>query len=277
MRLIEDGVLDAELAALVWLLLEARLPLVVAGPERALGRRSLAAALLDFLPPDARTIELAGAVENFEWLPEAPELGWRHSRPRPITHVEPPADPRVAVLLATDLAGEGPRAVGSDEARIALRAVSIGYGMAATITADGLEGVFERLSTPPVRLGHDELSRLGVVLVLRRVTRDGGRTPAPRIVAAHYVRPVTRDAQGHVQRMPPAVLAAYEPRRDELEHFAWGVMAELAARIGRRRADLEREHDARRAYLAGLADAAIDGIEEVRSAIRGYRAVGEAV
>ena len=92
-----------------------------------------------------------------------------------------------------------------------------------------------------------------------------------RVVAAHYVRPVVRDAHGHVQRLPPAVLAAWEPRTDRLEHFAWGIVGELAGRTGLRAVEFEREQARRASYLAGLAAAGLIDPDDVRTAIAGYR------
>ena len=153
------------------------------------------------------------------------------------------------------------------EARIAIRAVAIGYGMAATIHADALDEVFDQLSRPPVNLGEDELSRLGVVLILRAVG-DGLR----RVAAAHYIRPVSRDEHGHVQRLGPAVLATWDPNHDRFEHFGWGITPELALRVDRRPGDFEVEVDRRRDYLAGLAEAGLVEVDAVRAAIDGFRA-----
>ena len=75
-ELIGSGVLDAELAATVWLLLEARVPIVVAAEAQHVGKTTLLTALLDFLPPASRVVELAGEDETFDWLPQASELGW---------------------------------------------------------------------------------------------------------------------------------------------------------------------------------------------------------
>jgi hypothetical protein len=91
------------------------------------------------------------------------------------------------------------------------------------------------------------------------------------VVAAHYARPVLRDEHGHIQRMPPAVLASRSAPEAELDHFEWGVMPELAIRLGRKAGDLEREQAERAAILAGLADAGATGVEEVRAAIRDTR------
>ena len=295
--LLRERMLDADLAALLWLLVEARTPIVVAGEGRSVGKSTLLRALLDFLPHGVRTEPLAGAMEDFGWLPEAPELGWRTDL-RPIAagdapvaalrqHERHPADPRSTVLLVHELSPELPGYTWGPHARIAIRALSLGYGLAGTIPGSSLEDVFAHLQQPPVRLSDDELSRLGVVLVVRFApygpghahdvrpqTADGG-TPQPqrRVTAAHYVRPVFRDQHGHAQRLPPAVLAVHEPRTDELEHFAWGVTTELASRVGMKSGDFEQELARRADYLRGLHQAGIDEVADVRRAIAGYREV----
>jgi len=297
--LLRERMLDADLAALLWLLVEARTPIVVAGEGRSVGKSTLLRALLDFLPHGVRTEPLAGAMEDFTWLPEAPELGWRSPPPAaPMAiretailererHERHPADPRSTVLLVHELSPELPGHTWGPHARIAIRALSLGYGLAGTIPGSSLEDVFSHLQQPPVRLSDDELSRLGVVLVVRFVpyrsspghdvrphTADGGAPrPQRRVTAAHYVRPVFRDQHGHAQRLPPAVLAVHEPRSDELEHFAWGVTTELASRVGMKGGDFEQEQARRADYLRGLDQAGIDEVADVRRAIAGYREV----
>jgi hypothetical protein len=235
--LVADGVLDGELAALVVLLLGARVPVVVAGhPDEA--RDALAAALVGTLPGELAPIELAGGAEEFEWLPEAVELGWRRERnvvPATGRDAVARASAASTVIVARDLAGSGPRATGGERARLAIRALAVGYGLVATIDAPDLAGVLERLGRPPVNTDEDERSRLGVVLAMSEVGRGA------RVLAAHYVRPVARDQHGHVQRLPPAVLATWNMTTDAFDHFAWGVLPELADRVGRRPVELERE------------------------------------
>ena len=277
-ELLADSVLDTELAALLWLLVEARLPVVVAGPFGA-GRTTLLTALLDFLPADARPVPLAGAEEDFDWLPEAPELGWRRERtgaPRertgPARGRGAAASPGNTVLMVRELGGRPPAGTWGPRARIVIRALAVGYGMAATMIGGGLEDVFAALHAAPVGADDDELARLGLVLVVNAFPAEtAGREPRRRVVAVHYVRPVVRDAHGHVQRLPPAVLAAHEPRTDRLEHFAWGIVGELAGRTGRPAIDFEREQAQRAGYLAGLVAGGISEPDAVRAAIAGYR------
>ena len=266
-ELIRAGVLDADLAATLWVLIEGRVPIIVAATERGAGTFALLTALLAFLLRDVRIVELEGATESFDWLPEAAELGWSRNRdsvPTPLG--QPPVRPETTVLLIPELSANPPSSTWGAEARIAIRAASIGYGLAATIHADALDEVFATLSAPPLDVTDDELSRLGIVLIQRRL--DDGRR---RVVAAHYVRPTARDDHGHVQRLGPAVLSTWDALHDRFEHFGWGITPELALRVERRPGDFEFEVDRRRNYLAGLVQSGIVEVGAVRAAIEGYR------
>lgn len=263
-ELIRTGVLDSELAATLWLLVEGRVPVIVAGEAQGAGKSTLLGALLAFLPGSVRLVELAGQDEDFAWLPQASELGWPGS-PVPAPG-DVPIRPDSTVLLANELSDHLPAYTWGTPARVAVRAASIGYGLAGTIHGDALDDVFEALRQPPNGLADDELSHLGVVLVIRRV--DDERR---RVVAAHYVRPVARDGHGHLQRLGPAVLATWNPTEDAFEHFGWGVAPELALRVGRRAGDFELEADRRRAHLEYLVQAGIIAPDDVRRAISGYR------
>lgn len=258
-ELIRAGTIDADLAATIWLLIEAHVPIVVAGEAQGLGKTTLLRALLDFLPSDHRVVELRGVDETFAWLPQASELGWPGV---PAAPDGPPIRPENTVLLAAELSDHTPAYTWGDAARVAVRAAALGYGLAATIHGDSLDDVLGSLRSGPNLLTDDELSRLGVVLILRRVS--GGRR---RVVAAHYLRPVARDVHGHVQRLGPAVLATWDPAGDTFEQFGWGVTPELAMRVGRRAGDFELEWAARRTMLAELAAHGITAVDAVRQAI----------
>jgi|1186.fasta_scaffold68233_3 hypothetical protein len=231
--------LDAELAGLLWLLADARTPILVVGRDPAARDRFLAA--LDGLLPDGATRATVRADDDFEWLREAVELGWRRERvgERPVR----PGGISSAdgVLLAPGLADRD--GIAGERARIVVRALTLGYGLLATMTGDGLDEAFSALGEPAIGIDDDERSRLGIVLVLAEAR---GR---PTVVAAHYVRPVARDPHGHVQRFPPAVLATWSPSLDAWDHFAWGVLPELGDRTGLAPQDMELEQTRRSARL----------------------------
>jgi hypothetical protein len=277
-QLVRDRTLDAQLAALLWLLVEARLPVIVAATRQRAGKTTLLEALLDFLPPATRRIDLAGVMETFDWLPHARELGWRGSAGPASEPGLRSLDPATTYLVAAELSDHTPAYTWGDHARIAIRALSIGYGLGATIHADSLEEVLDALHQSPVALTDDELSRLGVVLFLRLMPPPPGDAyagPLRRVTSAHYVRPLSRDEHGHLQRLGPAVLATWNEASDTFEHFAWGVVTELADRVGRRPGDFEAEIGRRAEYLAGLASAGVVEPSDVRAAIEGFRAVGQ--
>jgi hypothetical protein len=246
--LVADGVLDAELAALVSLLVEARVPVVVAGSVPDTDRAAVLEAVLAARPSEVRRVPLEGAAEDFGWLPEAEALGWRSDGPgSPAEPDAAGADPETTLIEAGELTRPNGGSAWAGVVRIAVRAVSLGYGLAATADGDSLETVLTTLRGTPFRLTEDELSRLGVVLVLARPEGE-----PLRVVAGHYLRPVARDMHGHVQKLGPAVLATWDAAAARFEHFGWGVTPELALRTGRRAGDFEIEMDRRRAaYAAG--------------------------
>jgi hypothetical protein len=234
-ELVRRGTLDAELAALVWVLVQGRIPLVVAAPADLVSR-SVAADVLRGMLASLR-----------------PDLG--------LAGVD-------AADLATPLAARS--------ARELVHADRPG-GLAV---ADSLRGVYDELgAAPPAGLTDDELSFLGCVLVLGEdspgpvAAADPAMAPTPpvHVTAAHYVRPLHRDGHGHAQLLGPAVLATWDPRRQGFEHFAWGVLPEIAARLGRRVGDLEADLHHRRDDLGGLATAGVTSLEEVARLVAGYR------
>ena len=245
--LLRDSAIDAELGALASMLVEARVPVIVAGDiDRSIRERVLDA-FLGALLADVRRIELAGPTEDFAWLPEAEALGWRSDGPTPGRPAIEPATAESTVILAGDFAPDELGATWAGVVRIAVRAVSLGYGLAGTIAARSLEAVLARLRAAPMRLTDDELSRLGLVVIVEPQPDSPERLP--RVVAAHYLRPVARDMHGHVQKLGPAVLATWDERAGRFEHFGWGVTPELAMRTGRHAGDFEIELERRREAL----------------------------
>jgi len=226
-RLLQAGVLDPELAALCWLLLEAGLPLVVIGAV-----------------PRSTRLHVASALAAFR------------GRPSP-------------TVVDLDLDRTGERDRGASSRRAAAR-----QALALTSSAASLGELLERLAGPPLGLTDDETRRLSLVLVLAEATGPGPGGSAAgvpgedrpsgghdassagldrlRVAAAHYLRPVERDGQGHLQRRPPAVLATWDRADDRFEHFAWGIVPELAARVGREAADFEARQAERAAMLQAL-------------------------
>jgi hypothetical protein len=243
--LLRAGVLDAELLALLSVLLEARFPVVAVG-RSAVGTGRVIDGLAGLLALDARQRAVL-PDDDFHWLAEATELGWRRDRAGSAATGDRLSSTD-GVLIARGLAQVG--GITGERARIVVRALVLGFGLLATMDGDGLDDVLNALHDPSVGADQDERSRLGVVLAVAEVAGE------PRVGAAHYVRPVALDTHGHVQRLPPAVLATWNPVGGAWDHFAWGVVPDLAGRLGVPPLELEREQ-ARRA--AGLRELAAEG------------------
>jgi hypothetical protein len=239
--LVRERLLDAELAATAWILVEGGVSVVVAGARPT--TRRLLEALLAGVAPGTHLAHLTGADEGFGWLPQASELGWA-GQPIALPTDGSPLQPATTRLVA-DLAED---ATWGERARIAVRAASIGYALAATIDGDSLETVYQTLKAAPIRASDDELTSLGLALIVDDAKGPAGPGEA-RVTAAHYIRPLARDEHGHTQRLGPAVLTTHDPRTDRFEHFGWGITPELAVRIGQRAGDLELEIDRRRQLL----------------------------
>lgn len=234
-ELVRRGTLDAELAALVWVLVEGRIPLVVAAGA-ALIERGIAADVLRGILASLR-----------------PDLG----------------------LAGLDAAG-----VSRPLAARSVRELVHGDRPGGAAVADSLKALYDDFgATPPTGLSKDEMSFLGCVLVLGEdalpaiEAADPTGSPARpvRVSTAHYVRPLHRDEHGHAQLLGPAVLATWDPAAHAFEHFAWGVLPEIAARLGRRTGDLEADLHHRRDDLGGLAAAGVTSLEEVGRLVAGYR------
>jgi hypothetical protein len=289
-RLIASGTLDAELAALLWLLVEGRVPLLVAAGPQGAGKSTVLHALLAFQPPTEHLRVLRGFAEDFDWLPQARELGWParrsnggggsaggarsdhrgHSTATGTRAAMPPpdrSDPATTTLLVHEFSPHLPAYTWDIQARVAIRALQLGFTLAGTLHAESLREVMAELEAAPVSLGEDEIRRLGLVLIVRAF----GRPPIRRVVAAHYLRPLERDGQGHLQRRPPAVLATWDQETDALDHFSWGLGPELAPRIGMTQADFEQAQAARARHLSDLVASATFDFEQVQAAIADFR------
>ena len=233
--LVRRGSLDAELAALLSLTVEGGIPVLVAGGSY--DRPAVRDALMALVPAGVPVVRLRGARETFAWMPQAGELGWQAAG------AALPGTP--GAVMVADLSAGGNGATWGEAAHLAIRALTAGYGLLATADGPRLEDVLSGLAAAPVGATDDELARLGVVLLL-----DGPSDRVGRVASAHYLRPVARDPGGHVQRLPPAVLATWSAASRRYDHFAWGVVGELAGRTGRRPVDFEREQARRSAAIA---------------------------
>jgi hypothetical protein len=197
-ELIAAGSLDAELAALLWLLADGGVPLVVTTESDPSYADELRSAVASLVRSDGRTADggLPGGVTRGSSLEDVLRLG----------------------------------------------GIALGDGVP------------------------DEARDIGAVAVLGEAEHPAdtpAATPGPRVLRAHYVRPVERDGAGHLQRRPPALLSAVDGRTSRLDHFFWAINDELATRVGMDAADFERAHALRARLLHELTAAQVFDTEHL--------------
>ena len=167
-ELIRAGTLDAELAATLWLLIEGRVP--SSSRPRRRGRaspRSSTPCSTSCRPASGRRARRRGRDLRLAAAGARARLAVGPTEPgadEPATGRvagSTPSSPTTTVLLVPELSDHLPSYTWGARPRLAIRAASIGYGLAATIHADSLDEVFDALRRPPVALDDDELSRLG--------------------------------------------------------------------------------------------------------------------
>ena len=198
-------------------------------------------------PADPRSLIRDGTLD-----PATAALLWLLSDGGVPTIVAGPAPAAARRALAGALAGVDPArpwiVLDADEERLdAERLAALlrgGSVLGITLAGDDLEAVLRGLTGHG--LPEDGVRRLGVV-VIAEATNVG-----LRCTVVHYLRPTERDAQRHVQRRPPAILAAWDELADAYEDFAWGITPELADRVDRSQADLEERRSDRARFLASL-------------------------
>jgi hypothetical protein len=149
------------------------------------------------------------------------------------------ADAELAALLWLLAEGRVPVHVASSATTPVAEAVR-GLASDPAFVTDGPGATIEDVLRQPVPLR----PATGAIVIL---DADG------RVSSAHLLRPPLRDGAGHVRPQGPAVLAARVEADDRLEHFAWGVLPELAEALGRKAGDLEADIGERATFLNGLA------------------------
>jgi len=173
-RLINEGTITTELASYLWLILERRGWIIVAGPVSA-GKTTLLQAMLTLIPPSRKVIiiedtpELVATSDLWDVFAERAEVFSQVS----------PIDSYVLLKFALRrrpdyiVIGE----VRGVEARLLVQASRLGHGVLNTIHADSSESVIQRLTAPPISIPKNLLNNIWTIVLMsvqgskRRVIR----------------------------------------------------------------------------------------------------------
>ncbi len=169
--LIRFGTVSPLVAAYLWMMLEAKRFVLIAGPVGS-GKTTLLASLLQLLPKNSKilTLEDYHPEINLSWHPNwhrfvtRRTLGETAYSLRDILRLSLRHRPDYVVV------GE----VRGEEAQVMFSAAATGHGMAATIHAESIEDVYERLTGASMNVPREDLNLLDVVAIIK-VTKRGRR------------------------------------------------------------------------------------------------------
>ena len=144
--LIADGVLTAECAALLSVLIDRRASVIVAAGPSGAGKTTLLTALLDFLPAGTRRIYVRGCYEPFDFLGATV--------------------PTSSALLVNELSPHLPIYLWGPGVRRTLQAAQSGYQLLATAHATSVDEFVYSLAGYPLRVPAEEIAAIDLLVLL---------------------------------------------------------------------------------------------------------------
>lgn len=162
-KLIDEGVLNPLVAAYLWLVLEEKGWIVIAGHVGA-GKTTFLQALLTLIPPWRKVIviedvpELMGSTGLLEHLVEKVEVFSGKTQIDSYTLLKFAMRRRPDYIVIGEVRGI--------EARLLVQASRLGHGVLNTIHADTPESVIKRLIAPPISIPKSLLNNIWTIVVV---------------------------------------------------------------------------------------------------------------
>ena len=145
-EIVEAGTVSPRMAALLWVLIEARRSIVLASEPPMSGKTTLLSSLVVFLAADTQPVFVRGLSETFDYA-------------RII-------DPKRGYLLVNELSSHLPVYLWGAKATRMFRTLSDGFGLGTTLHADDVAEVLDQLRTE-LDLGVADLAHIDVIGIMR--------------------------------------------------------------------------------------------------------------
>jgi flagellar protein FlaI len=181
--LINFGVLDFQMAAYAWLLIESRSTAIVVGAT-ASGKTTFLNALLSMLNPNSKIVTIEEVQEininHKNWAPLISRLSYGITE-ESIGEISVFHLVKAAMRMRPDILVVGE--VRGEEAYALFQAISTGHGGLATLHAEDVGSAIQRLTSKPMDVAPSYLSFLDLVFSVRRVALPNRSDPgSPKIV-----------------------------------------------------------------------------------------------
>ncbi|MBI2911930.1 MAG: hypothetical protein HYY05_07285 [Chloroflexi bacterium] len=232
--LIANGTMSAEVAAILWLLMEEHPSVLVVALPRKAGKSTVLEGLLAFTRPGTRTFTVRGPGESFDFVGRI--------------------DRTDSYVICNEFSrAPVPSYVWGDPVRRVFDLMERGFPVAAAMHAPTLDEALEILRSDSLRLSDRQLGHLRLAVLLRM--GDDGQDTWRRVAA---VREIDGSDVGGLQQHD---LCRWDPATD-----SWPLLSEPHLQ----RADWPEELNRRASLLAGLAAVGLDQQQDVRRRIEAY-------
>jgi flagellar protein FlaI len=197
LNLLGMGTLSPEMMAFLWIMMQYKLNVLIAGGTGS-GKTTLLNAIAFFIPPEARVVSIEDTRElnlsRENWLPSVVRAGINASG---VGEVDMFSLLKASFRQIPDyvIVGE----VRGREASVLFQGMASGHASLGTIHADSVETVIRRLETPPIELSPTLVNELDAVVVMTHAIIAGQETRKLREI----IEVINVDADGNAKTNTP--------------------------------------------------------------------------
>ncbi len=261
-QLIAFNTLSPEMLAYLWLLVEYKMNILIAGGTAA-GKTTLLNAIAFFIPPEARVVSIEDTREI-----NLPRENWLPSVARGATGIKGEGEIDLFALLKSSfrqnpdyvIVGE----VRGKEAYVLFQGMASGHPSISTIHADSVDTVIKRLETPPIELSPTLLNVLDCICIMTHAIVNNEETRKLREITEI----VNVTPEGIALTNTPFV---WNPANDTF-YFKKDsrIFKKISQRHGIRRDELDLEFRRRVRLLYNMYKEKVFDFEEVQKIINEY-------
>lgn len=261
-QLISFNTLSPEMTAYLWMIVEYKMSLLIAGGT-ASGKTTLLNAIAFFIPPEARVV----SIEDTREL-NLPRENWLPSVSRNATGVGGLGEVDLFTLLRASfrqnpdyvIVGE----VRGKEASVLFQGMASGHPSISTLHADSIETVIKRLETPPIELSPTLMNVLDAVCIQTHAIVDKQDTRKLKEI----LEVVNVDPKGVATTNTPFKWNSQE----DAFYFKSDskVFEKIIKRFGMDMEEIKREFNIRVRFLKKLASEGIFGFKEFQDIVMKY-------
>jgi flagellar protein FlaI len=262
LNLIGFGTLSPEMMAFLWMMMQYKLNVLIAGGTGS-GKTTLLNAIAFFIPPEARVVSIEDTRElnlsRENWLPSVVRAGITSGG---VGEVDMFSLLRASFRQIPDyvIVGE----VRGQEAAVLFQGMASGHASMATIHADSVETVIRRLETPPIELPPTLVNELDAVVIMTHAVINGRETRKLREI----VEVINVSSEGSAQTNTPFM---WDPSQDKF-YFKTDsrVFEKIQKKFGVSVEDLTKDFSKRVKLICELYSRQYNNFEELQKLINNF-------